>query len=187
MTAPAPVPQASAPGRTAARISGPAEAQRSGPSPQFEVDPGDGPAIYYAVEVASSTEVLPADGASDRTPASYYASWQDTGLMASSPYALPEQAWEQLRSGSQLVYRAWLSMDPTDWVDTVVTTPDEDLAGIPALEIVDTPPSATQVSDRGLELIGGFEGLRTELYDDQAGHCTIGYGHLVHRGRCDGS
>ena len=44
-----------------------------------------------------------------------------------------------------------------------------------------------RLSDRGIEFIGRFEGFRGALYNDPAGHCTIGYGHLVHRGRCNGS
>ncbi len=43
------------------------------------------------------------------------------------------------------------------------------------------------ISARGIELIKHFEGFRGDLYNDPAGHCTIGYGHLVHRGNCDGS
>lgn len=43
------------------------------------------------------------------------------------------------------------------------------------------------LSDAGLRFIAKYEGLRTELYNDSAGHCTIGYGHLVHTGPCDGS
>ena len=46
---------------------------------------------------------------------------------------------------------------------------------------------ALKVSNRGLKLIAEFEGERLELYDDPADHCTIGYGHLVHLKRCDGS
>jgi GH24 family phage-related lysozyme (muramidase) len=44
-----------------------------------------------------------------------------------------------------------------------------------------------KLSKAGARLIAGFEGFRAELYNDAAGHCTIGYGHLVHHGRCDGS
>jgi lysozyme len=44
-----------------------------------------------------------------------------------------------------------------------------------------------KLSKAGARLIAGFEGFRSDLYDDAAGHCTIGYGHLVHTGRCDGS
>ena len=44
-----------------------------------------------------------------------------------------------------------------------------------------------KLSKAGVRLIAGFEGFRSDLYDDAAGHCTIGYGHLVHTGNCDGS
>ena len=44
-----------------------------------------------------------------------------------------------------------------------------------------------RLSDSGVDFIARFEGFRDRLYDDPAGHCTIGFGHLVHRGRCDGS
>ncbi|HEX2053990.1 MAG TPA: glycoside hydrolase family protein, partial [Actinomycetota bacterium] len=44
-----------------------------------------------------------------------------------------------------------------------------------------------RLSARGAEFIARFEGCRLNLYDDPAGHCTIGVGHLVHRGRTDGS
>ncbi|MEZ6133398.1 MAG: DUF2272 domain-containing protein [Pirellulaceae bacterium] len=53
-----------------------------------------------------------------------------------------------------------------------------------------TAPERTQthtISAEGIALIKEFEGFRGELYNDSAGHCTIGYGHLVHRGNCNGS
>ncbi|MGB2695190.1 MAG: lysozyme [Dehalococcoidia bacterium] len=46
---------------------------------------------------------------------------------------------------------------------------------------------ANRISDSGLQLIAGFEGLSLLLYNDPVGHCTIGYGHLVHRGPINGS
>lgn len=42
------------------------------------------------------------------------------------------------------------------------------------------------ISDVGLKLIAKWEGKRNRLYNDPAGHCTIGYGKLVHLGPCDG-
>jgi lysozyme len=48
-------------------------------------------------------------------------------------------------------------------------------------------PAPTHLSDQGARFIGRFEGFRAHLYDDAAGNCTIGYGHLVHMGRCNGS
>jgi lysozyme len=44
-----------------------------------------------------------------------------------------------------------------------------------------------RLSRRGVSLIADFEGFVGHGYDDAAGHCTIGYGHLLHRGRCSGS
>ena len=45
----------------------------------------------------------------------------------------------------------------------------------------------TALSDQGVEFIARFEGFRPRLYNDPAGYCTIGYGHRVHRGPCNGS
>jgi lysozyme len=45
----------------------------------------------------------------------------------------------------------------------------------------------TRLSAQGAEFIGHFEGFRGQLYNDAVGHCTIGYGHLVHHGNCNGS
>lgn len=42
-------------------------------------------------------------------------------------------------------------------------------------------------SERGLAIIRHEEGFVDHLYNDQAGHCTVGYGHLVHLGPCCGA
>ena len=39
-----------------------------------------------------------------------------------------------------------------------------------------------KISSDGLDLIRRFEGLRLEPYNCPAGHATIGYGHLLHKG-----
>ena len=44
-----------------------------------------------------------------------------------------------------------------------------------------------RLSAGGAEFIGRFEGFRGAMYNDAAGHCTIGFGHLVHRGPTNGS
>ena len=41
------------------------------------------------------------------------------------------------------------------------------------------------LSPDGEEFIVEFEGFSSKLYNDQAGHCTIGVGHLVHLGNCN--
>ncbi|HVF13161.1 MAG TPA: peptidoglycan-binding protein [Acidimicrobiales bacterium] len=48
-------------------------------------------------------------------------------------------------------------------------------------------PSGREASDVGLRLIEMFEGLSLDPYNDPVGHCTVGYGHLLHHGNCDGS
>lgn len=54
-----------------------------------------------------------------------------------------------------------------------------------------TPPNggrdASRLSDAGVRFIAGYEGFRSALYNDAADHCTIGYGHLIHHGLCNGS
>ena len=41
-----------------------------------------------------------------------------------------------------------------------------------------------RISEAGMALIAEFEGFSATPYDDPAGHCTIGIGHLLHRGNC---
>ncbi|NLR60379.1 glycoside hydrolase family protein [Chitinophaga polysaccharea] len=43
------------------------------------------------------------------------------------------------------------------------------------------------ISSGGVDLIKRLEGFRAQRYNDQAGHCTIGYGTLIHKGNCNGS
>ncbi len=49
------------------------------------------------------------------------------------------------------------------------------------------PIGSFTTSSKGLEFIGQYEGLSLTLYDDPAGHATIGYGHLVHYGSINGT
>jgi GH24 family phage-related lysozyme (muramidase) len=44
-----------------------------------------------------------------------------------------------------------------------------------------------KLTKQGAAFIAHFEGVYTHLYNDPAGHCTIGVGHLVHHGPCNGS
>jgi len=46
------------------------------------------------------------------------------------------------------------------------------------------PPRELTLSHRGEDFVAEFEGFSSKLYNDQAGHCTIGVGHLVHLGNC---
>ena len=64
-------------------------------------------------------------------------------------------------------------------------------APLPTVPVLPTPPSPatppSSLSKAGTAFIARFEGFRGQLYNDAANHCTIGYGHLVHRGPIDGS
>jgi lysozyme len=46
---------------------------------------------------------------------------------------------------------------------------------------------APRLSKKGAAFIAHFEGFRGNLYNDPAGHATIGCGHLVHHGPINGS
>ena len=40
------------------------------------------------------------------------------------------------------------------------------------------------ISDDGVEFVAYWEGYLSKPYNDPVGHCTVGYGHLLHRGNC---
>lgn len=75
------------------------------------------------------------------------------------------QRSQQLRADGIVGPRTWAALGPP---------PDEGQQG------------ARSLSWEGVAFIAGFEGFRAHLYHDAAGHATIGYGHLVHRGAIDG-
>jgi GH24 family phage-related lysozyme (muramidase) len=66
------------------------------------------------------------------------------------------------------------------------------VAGLPLCDVTPAGPSSTarlrpsdlQFSSRGASFIAAYEGYRGAAYDDAGGHCTIGYGHLIHLGPC---
>lgn len=102
-------------------ISGPSSVARTGPAPDFHVDPGAGPASFYAVEVATDSSLF--DDASHPLEDGWFGTWTDTSFLSSSVFVLPDAAWQQLApSATRLFYRAWFSSSATEWVDTVVTT-----------------------------------------------------------------
>jgi GH24 family phage-related lysozyme (muramidase) len=47
--------------------------------------------------------------------------------------------------------------------------------------------SQITVSDEGIAFIRLKEGPRRMMYNDSQGHCTIGVGHLIHKGNCNGT
>jgi lysozyme len=49
------------------------------------------------------------------------------------------------------------------------------------------PSAPSALSYSGVRFIAGFEGFFPSAYDDPVGHCTIGYGTLIHLGGCSDS
>lgn len=134
-----------APGRPS--VIGPASADRAGDPPRFEVDPGGGQAIYYAVEVATSADLL--DGGDHALDQRFYATWQDEAFQSSSPYELPSGVWQRLAPADRIYYRAWFSTSPSAWENVVVTTADESWAQAPSIAVTGTERSApTAPGDR---------------------------------------
>ncbi|MDP9394350.1 MAG: hypothetical protein M3Q27_08930 [Actinomycetota bacterium] len=88
----------------------------------------------------------------------------------------------------------WDKTTDNVWVpDYYVRTGTNGLvAGLPRCD-VDRPTSTTggratasdlRFSVAGASFVAKYEGFVAKPYNDSAGHCTIGYGHLIHRGGC---
>lgn len=46
--------------------------------------------------------------------------------------------------------------------------------------------STPHVADSTVSEVVSWEGFRSQPYNDQVGHCTVGYGQLLHLGECTG-
>ena len=129
------VPSGGATG-TLPTITGPATISRGGPAPTFDLGPApDSRSIFYAVEVSTDNALF--DSASHSLEDGYYASWTDSPFLSVNPYQLPDAVWQQLSIAPRLYYRAWFTSSQTEWVDAVVSTPDENAAFAPSINIVD--------------------------------------------------
>ncbi|HLO60189.1 MAG TPA: papain-like cysteine protease family protein [Bacteroidales bacterium] len=49
-----------------------------------------------------------------------------------------------------------------------------------------TAEKSWNISAQGVDLIKKYEGFFSKMYNDPVGHCTIGYGTLIHQGNCNG-
>ncbi len=123
-------------------ITGPASVPRSGPPSAFVVDlAGNG---FYAVEVATRWQLLDAAQAgSGRTPDSHFGSWDRPPLEAASPYRLPQDVWERLRSSDRLFYRVHTTSSAGAWTDYAVSTSDGQAQSAPVLLITGTVTGST--------------------------------------------
>ncbi|HUP26143.1 MAG TPA: glycoside hydrolase family protein [Candidatus Limnocylindrales bacterium] len=53
--------------------------------------------------------------------------------------------------------------------------------------IKESPKAAVTVSEQGVNLVISYESWSPVMYNDAAGHATIGFGHLIHTGSINGS
>jgi protein-L-isoaspartate(D-aspartate) O-methyltransferase len=95
---------------------------------------------------------------------------------------VPDERFEELEGSNETPVPPYGEEDPQ--------VAPEDEAATPGLAMDEGgAPSAaapTGLSNAGAGFIARFEGCILHLYNDPANHCTIGIGHLVHHGRCDG-
>ena len=99
--------------------------------PSFDIDPGSH--AYYAVEISSNPELFDYNNhANERTDDNFFASW-DSGepLLSVCPYTLPKNVWDRLKGSDRLYYRAWVSDSPTEWINAVSTTSDNNWQDAP--------------------------------------------------------
>jgi lysozyme len=85
---------------------------------------------------------------------------------------VPDEAFEELEGSNQR------PVPPEDEEVPSTRAPEDE--GGPAEK------AGMNQSNAGAGFIARFEGIVLHLYNDPAGHCTVGIGHLVHHGRCDG-
>jgi RHS repeat-associated protein len=97
---------------------------------------------------------------------------------------------------SSLHEYAYTKSDPVNGIDPsghddigIVSSTLDATVSLPNITIVFNMAVrvATTVSTLGLKFITAEEGLKTHLYPDSANNCTVGVGHLVHLGPCNGT
>ena len=93
--------------------------------------------------------------------------------------------------GRGIITLAWLGLAACA---TSAPEPAPDLDKLTAGVFVETGREALPqgytprpLFDRGLALTKASEGFVPRLYNDAAGFCTVAYGHLIKKTRCDGS
>jgi GH24 family phage-related lysozyme (muramidase) len=111
------------------------------------------------------------------------------------PYVWPK---EKLNAYKELYFDKlgfWHFLNESTTLDSDfggVPFPDEvyhfhPIAFISHLKRLFDTTTATKTSSRGIDLIAEIEGFESKMYNDAADHCTIGYGHLIHKDNCNNS
>lgn len=107
--------------------------------PAFEVTLDEG--RYFAVEVATRAELFDSEAHGEERDANcFYGSWDKEpfhGGPYPATYTVPQEAWDQLRTGGErLYYRLWMTSLPDEWSEDYDTTvADADALSAPSIEI----------------------------------------------------
>ena len=132
-------------------IIGPEIHHRSDDPPIFQVMPGQN--AFYAVEVATHWRLFDQEAyGSERQADNFFATWH-TGMNRAegltTTYALPERAWQRLRSAERLYYRlVTASAERSNWPDYETSTPDESAAEAAWIDIVSSKAQRSSAEPR---------------------------------------
>jgi hypothetical protein len=106
---------------------------------------------HYAVELASDPSLFASANAAKRNAANFFASWTSglIGPVVSSTYAIPSEAWEQLRSNDALYYRVLSSSSGDSWQSAKASTSDGGVFSAGKIQVTkDTDPATPRVVRR---------------------------------------
>ncbi len=106
-------------------VQGPQTATAT-PAPVFQVSLGD--RAMYAVELATSQELLDSANAGARTSANHYGSWVE-GLKSDATYTPPAGVWSVLAAAGRVFYVGHFA-DDTQWSNYIATAEPEQAPSI---------------------------------------------------------
>lgn len=101
-------------------IAGPDTMAADDPAPSFTLDRAG--AAYAIVEVATDPALFADDGG--RNDETFYATWQDSGLISADSWDMPDAVWSRLAPSGAIYYRMGTTTSESGWEDYQVTTPD---------------------------------------------------------------
>ncbi|WP_217497639.1 D-Ala-D-Ala carboxypeptidase family metallohydrolase, partial [Methanosarcina mazei] len=121
--------------RVLPKIIGPEVYVATDEAPAFYIEIG--PNSYYAVEIATHTDLFSSQYEAERNPGNFYSSLEREGLIeahgAATTYTLPKEVWERLRGEKRLYYRIATSAMPGS--NMLYSTTDQQAANAPWIEI----------------------------------------------------
>lgn len=119
------------PASDAPSISGPDSMAADDPAPSFTLDKAGAP--YAIVEVTTDSALFADD--SGRTDDNFYATWQDSDLLTSDSWDMPEAVWSRLAPAGTIYYRLGTTTSETGWEDYKVSIDDSNADQAPSISV----------------------------------------------------